>query len=180
MIATGSEPASFPAPPGAARLAYFTPVREYPPLADRKASVLLAASGLMVTVLLTFSRPIAAIIDGDRPWASLLLLLVLIPLTTLMLMGAWFAFRALTRPIPPMPGSLAFYPHIAALERDEYRRQVKALDHDSAVAAMLHYNYSLATLSVVKFQLIERSIGCARLTFTLWMAFLLLVVVLGR
>ena len=45
-------------PPGAARLAFFTPVREYPPLADRKASVLLAANGLMVTVLLTFSGAI--------------------------------------------------------------------------------------------------------------------------
>ncbi len=44
---------------------------------------------------------------------------------------------------------------------------------------MLHYNYSLATLSVAKFHLVERSIACARSTFELWML-LLLVIVISR
>ena len=108
-------------PSGAARLAYFTPVREYPPLADRKASVLLAAYGLMVTVLFTFAGPAEAILVGPRRWAAILLATVLVPLSLLILSGAWYAFRALTRPIPPMPDSLAFYPHIAALAPDQYR-----------------------------------------------------------
>jgi hypothetical protein len=102
-------------PPGAARLAFFTPIREYPPLADRKASALLAAYGLMVTVLLTFSKAIEAIINGPNALASYFLLGILIPLSVLILRGAWYAFHALTRPIPPMPDSLAFYPHVAAL-----------------------------------------------------------------
>ncbi len=165
-------------PAGAARLAYFTPVREYPPLADRKASVLLAAYGLMVTVLFVFAAPTEAILLGPRPWAVLLMAAILLPLSGLILSGSWFAFRALTRPIPPMPESLAFYPHIAGLSPELYRERVKGLDHDRAVTAMLHYNYSLATLSVEKFRLVERSIGCARATFELWMLLLMLVLLL--
>jgi hypothetical protein len=166
-------------PLGSARLAYFTPVREYPPLADRKSSVLLAAYGLMVTVLLTFSGPIEKIIDGTRPWAVLLLLAILLPLSILILIGAWNAFRALTRPIPPMPDSLAFYPHIARNTAEDYARRVKELDPVQSVEAMLHYNYSLATLSVEKFRLVERSLACARATSKLW-AILLLTIVLLR
>jgi hypothetical protein len=166
-------------PSGAARLAYFTPVREYPPLADRKASILLAAYGLMVTVLFVFAGPTRAILIGSRQWAAHLMAMVLLPLSTLILCGAWYAFRALTRPIPPMPDSLAFYPHIAALSPELYRRRVKDLDQNQAVTAMLHYNYSLATLSVEKFRLVERSITCARATFELWMLLLLLIQMLA-
>ena len=162
-------------PPGAARLAFFTPVREYPPLADRKASVLLAANGLMVTVLLMFAGAVEQILTGPNRWAVALLSAVLAPLATLILLGAWNAFRALTRPVPPMPTSLAFYAHIAALTLGEYRDRVKGLDHDQAVRAMLHYNYSLATLSVLKFRLVDRSLGCARSTFLLWMLLLLMI-----
>ena len=162
-------------PSGAARLAFFTPVREYPPLADRKASVLLAAYGLMVTVLLTFSAAIEKILGGTRPWLVLLMLAILAPLSALILLGAWNAFRALTRPIPPMPDSLAFYPHIASRPLAAYREGVRGLDYDGAVRAILHYNYSLATLSVLKFRLVDRSIWCARSTFKLWMLLLFLI-----
>ena len=165
-------------PLGAARLAFFTPVREYPPLADRKSSVLLAAYGLMVTVLLTFSTPIEAIVNGSRVWAVLLLLAILLPLSILILIGAWYAFRALTRPIPPMPDSLAFYPHIARNSAEEYSRRVKELDAVHSVEAILHYNYSLATLSVEKFRLVERSIACARATFEMWVVLLLIILLL--
>ena len=163
-------------PPGAARLAFFTPVREYPPLADRKASALLAADGLMVTVLLTSSGAVEGIVTGPNPVSACLLIAVLLPLSTLILLVAWDAFRALTRPIPPMPDSLAFYPHIASRSPDAYREDVGGLDYEGALRAMLHYNYSMATLSVVKFRLVERSIGYARATFELWMLLLLMIV----
>ena len=163
-------------PPGAARLAFFTPVREYPPLADRKASALLAAHGLMVTVLLAFSGAIGSIISGPNYFASRLVLGVLIPLGVLILLGAWLAFQALTRPVPPMPDSLAFYPQIAALSLDSYRDRVKRLDYQSAVTAMLHYNYNMATLSVAKFRLVNRSFACVRATFKLWIVLLFMLV----
>ncbi|WP_435010759.1 hypothetical protein P12x_002037 [Tundrisphaera lichenicola] len=168
-----SDPAGSPS--GAARLAYFTPVREYPPLGDRKASALLTAYGLMVTVLLTFSQDIGSIVSGENRWAAVLLLGILAPLAVLILIGAWYAFLALTRTIPPMPNSLAFYPHIAAQPLGGYLDRVKSLDQSSAVSAMLHYNYSLATLSVLKFRLIDRSIACVRATFKLWVVLMLMV-----
>jgi hypothetical protein len=169
--------ASVELPPGAARLAFFTPVREYPPLADRKASALLAAYGLMVSVLVTFSRAIESIIDGPNLIASSVLLAILVPLSVLILLGAWCAFHALTRPVPRMPDSLAFYPHIAALSLGSYRDRVRGLDYRLAVIDMLHYNYSLATLSVAKFRLVDRSIASARATFKLWMLLLLMVLI---
>ncbi len=166
-------------PPGAARLAFFTPVREYPPLADRKASVLLAANGLMVTVLLTFSAAIEAIFTGPHRLLAIAMGTVIVTLSVLIFLGALFAFRGLTRPMPPMPDSMAFYPHIAALSLDDYLRRMEGLDLDRSVAAMLHYNYTIATLSVAKFRLVDRSLACARATFELWMV-LLLVILLFR
>jgi Family of unknown function (DUF5706) len=165
---------------GPARLAYFTPVREYPPLGDRKAAVLLGANGLMVSVLLFFSRPIGRIVEGPRPWEARLVVTVLTPLVVLLLLGAWYAFRALTRPIPAMPPSLAYFPDIAALTREEYRRRILALDHRRAVRDMLHYNYSLAVLSVRRFRLVERSLFCSRATFELWILLLLMIAVFRR
>jgi hypothetical protein len=165
---------------GPARLAYFTPVREYPPLGDRKAVALLAAFGLMTTVLLVFAGRIGAMVE--RGWGSPLAWLagaILAALVSLVMVGARYAFAALVLPIPPMPDSLAFYPHIAALTADEYRRRVLALDHPRALRHMLHYNYSLATLSVAKFRLVERSFRCVRATFELWIALLVLIAARG-
>lgn len=165
---------------GPARLAYFTPVREYPPMGDRKAAMLLGANGLMVSVLLLFSGPIGGIVQGPYPWEARLVVVVLAPLAVLLVLGGWFAFRALTRPIPPMPPSLAYFPDIAALTREEYRRRVLALDHRRALRDMLHYNYSLAVLSVQRFRLVERSFFCSRATFELWIVLLLMIAAFRR
>jgi hypothetical protein len=164
---------------GPARLAFFTPVREYPPLGDRKAAVLVGANGLMFSVLLSFTGPIGRVVEGPHPWEARLVVAVLTPLAVLLLLGTWFAFRALTRPIPPMPASLAYFPDIAALTPQEYRRRVLELDYRRAVRDMLHYNYSLAVLSVQRFRLVERSISCARATFELWVVLMLLIAVFG-
>jgi hypothetical protein len=103
---------------------------------------------------------------------------ILLPLSILILVGAWYAFRALTRPIPPMPDSLAFYPHIARNTAEVYAQRVKDLDTVGSMEAILHYNYSLATLCVEKFHLVERSIACARATFEIWVILLLIIVLL--
>ena len=79
---------------GPARLAYLTPVRAYPPLGDLKAAVLPRANGLMVSVLLLFSGPIGQDVEGPRRREAWLPVLVLAPLAVLLLLGAWFAFRA--------------------------------------------------------------------------------------
>ena len=160
---------------GAARLAFFTPVRDQPPLADRKASVLLAANGLMVSVVFSFSRPIESILLGPQRLAAWLMIGVLIVGSLLILTGVGCAFIALTKPIPPMPDSPVLFKHIAERSLDEYRAEMLGLDYPRAVEAMLHYNYSLATLCIVKFRLVNRSMQCARSTFGLFMVLLLMI-----
>jgi pycsar effector protein len=158
---------------GPARLAYFTPVREYPPLGDRKASILLTANGLLVSVLIFFSEPLAALLTGRDFLQALAVVVLLTPLIALLLIGTWQAFKALVLPVPPMPSSLAFYPDIAGRSREEYVRSMKALTHRQALRDMLHYNYSFAVLSAAKFRMIERAFACLRAAFALWMVLML-------
>jgi hypothetical protein len=163
---------------GPARLAYFTPVREYPPLGDRKASALLAAAGLMASVLLLFYQRIGELIRG--PDAQSWLVLVLVgTVVGLLLSCSWSAFNALTIPVPSMPRSLAYYPDIAARPLEEYRQEMLALTHREALRAMLDYNYSLSVQSVARFRVVERSFGFLRGAIMLWLL-LLMILTLAR
>ena len=68
---------------GPARLAYFTPVREYPPLGDRKSLTMLTLNGLMMTVMYLFAEEIHAVLHGNLvvKWLAIVvgLLVVLAP-----------------------------------------------------------------------------------------------------
>lgn len=165
---------------GPARLAFFTPVREYPPLADRKAASLLTANGLLGTVAFFFDGPIGGIVDGDNvmiAWGASITLLVL---RLSLLAGAWLALEALALPIPPMPDSLAFYPHIARLTPDEYRARVLAVDYAGGIRDMLHYNYSLADQANRRFRIVGRSIHCLEIAFATWAIMMAMVVLTSR
>lgn len=162
-----------------ARLAYYTPVREYPPLGDRKAAATLAASGLMVTVLLFFVEMIIRLVEDPRLHVSLPVGLIVLAIASLLVATAGKAFHALFLPVPPPPPGLAFYPQIAARDRQDYREAVKALTDDEALDHMLHYNYSLATQSTIKFRMIERAVDCLEATFILWLVLMALIALLG-
>lgn len=164
---------------GALRLAFFTPVREYPPLADKKAVILLAAESLMVSVLLAFSHTLTELMSAGSAPVAALTAAVLTALGVFVVLGVWFAFESLHVPVPPMPDSLAFFPHICQRTREEYRRQVLGLDYDQALGAMLHYNYSYAVLSVRKFRLVNRAVACVRAAFGLWIVLLVLIATAG-
>lgn len=179
--ANPAPPASFPptgpAPPGdqlgALRLALCTPVREYPPLGDRKAVSLLGMNSLMVSVLLFFSNKIVGLVDSEGTLRVVVSLALLIPLAVLALMGCVWAFRALTLPMPASPKGLAFYSHIGALDLDDYRRRVWEVDRERVLDDMIHYNYTLSVLALAKFRLIDRSIRTSRVVFLLFGAMLL-------
>ena len=158
---------------GPLRLALFTPVREYPPMGDRKAVAILGTNGLMLSVVLFFSGAIDAILESGNPFGKVVVLGSLGPFAAAALVGTWAAFRALTMPIPAMPESLAFFPDIARLDRAAYLDRVKAVGYRDALRDMLHYNYSLAALSAAKFRLINRAIICSKTMFPLWVAVLL-------
>jgi hypothetical protein len=59
---------------------------------------------------------------------------------------------------------------MAARSREESRRRVLALDYRRAMRTLLHDNDNLAVLSVPRFLLVERLLGCSRSTFGLWVA----------
>ena len=165
---------------GPLRLALYTPVREYPPLGDRKAVAVLGTNGLMLTVALFFSGAINAVVEGDDRFGlgRYVTVIALVPFGCGMLWGTWAAFRALTLPMPTMPETLALFGDIARLDREEYRRRVMDVGYRDALRAMLHYNYSLAALSASKFRLLNRAILCSKIMFPLWMAVLLVLTVL--
>src|SRR4051812_34221966 len=111
---------------GPARLAYFTPVSEYPVIADRKASFLLTASGLLTTVLIFFANPIVRMVRGAATGTGSAKLIgaavgiAAAVIVVCLLAAALLAYRAYIFPAPPMPPSLANFRHLAALAPDEY------------------------------------------------------------
>jgi hypothetical protein len=159
---------------GPARLAYFTPVREYPPLGDRKSVMILSLCGLMVTVTCLFQKDIVALLAGS---AAERLAVVLVGASWLasVLLAAGFGFQALVRPIPAMGACTAFYKTIAARSLADYRRALGALSHGDAMRDILHYNYSIAVLSTEKFRLIRKSVVCLCLAIALWMMLMILI-----
>jgi hypothetical protein len=159
---------------GPARLAYFTPVREYPPLGDRKALTLLTLVGLMITVMSLFAGEVHAVLQGDRviKWMAVV---VGLSWFALLILGAYYAFLALTRPIPPMGPCVAYYQDIAAMSLSTYREILEGLSHRGAMRAILTYNYSIAALSEEKFRLIRKSILCLCLALPLWMLLMLVI-----
>ena len=164
---------------GPARLAYFTPVHEQPTLADRKAMFILAASGLMASVLLFFSHSLSVLARAGGTAASVLVLALLACVGALVVFAAVVVYYAYTRPLPPMPDTLAFFRNVAARGAEEYRGQMLALDHPRALRGMLHYNYSVASLAARKFRLVNRSLKCLRVAIPLWMVLLLALAIWG-
>jgi hypothetical protein len=164
---------------GPARLAYFTPVHEQPTLADRKAMFILGASGLMASVLLFFSHSLGILARTSGAVASLAVLALLAAVVAMVVVAAVVAYYAYTRPLPAMPDTLAFFRNVGSRAPEQYRAQMLALDHPTALRGMLHYNYSVASQAAHKFRLVNRSLACLRVAIPLWMALLLALAVWG-
>jgi len=165
--------------PGGARLAYFTPVFEQPTLADRKAMFILAASGLLVTVLLFFSPSLQHLAHSAGRPGAVLLVAALVCVVALVLAAALMAYVAYARGLPPMPPTLAMFRDIGTKDPDAYVASMHALDHPRAMRDMLHYNYSVAAQAAAKFRLVNRSLACLRVGIPLWMLLLLILAVWG-
>jgi hypothetical protein len=164
---------------GPARLAYFTPVHEQPTLADRKAMFILAASGLIATVLLFFGEALEEMVRSAGAAAAGALVLALLCVAGLVLASAVMAYTAYRRPLPPMPPTLALFRDVAASPLETYAAALRGLDHRRAMRDMLHYNYSVASLAAHKFRLVNRSLACLRLAIPAWMLLLLALAVWG-
>lgn len=164
---------------GPARLAFFTPVHEQPTLADRKAMFILAASGLMASVLLFFSQSLHALITTGNAFLRVAAFLALVSVAVLVLTAAVTAYYSYTRSLPSMPPTLAWFRNLAAVPLQTYSHQLRTLDHPAAVQNMLQYNYSVASLAARKFRLVNRALRCLRVAIPLWMVLLLVLAVWG-
>ena len=164
---------------GAARLAYFAPVQQYPPLADRKGSFLLTASGLLITTLFLFSSSLARIMHNQNTVVSMGILLLLGLLAILLLICAWNAWMSFTAPNPPMPASAANFRDIARESLDDYSQRLRGMTHPQAIRDMLNYNYSLAMQGATKFRYVQRAMGCFKVALVLWMVVLMLITIAG-
>ena len=166
-------------PASPARLAFFTPIHHNPPLADRKASFLLTASGLISTILLLFSQSLGDLLMHHHMAIRIVVLALLLPLIGLLIFGAVTAWRGFVVATPPMPPSLANFPDIARQGLDDYIQRLTAMSQREVVRAILHYNYSLAGQSVRKFRLVNRAFACFRVALVLWMLLLVIISVAG-
>jgi hypothetical protein len=159
---------------GPARLAYFTPVREYPPLGDRKSVMVLSLCGLTVTVVCLFWKELEAMLAA-APRERWLVFSVLLAWLTCVLLAAGSSFRALVQPIPPMGRCTAYFRTIAATSLDDYRAALHGLSHRAAMREMLNYNHSIAVLSAEKFRLIGASVSYLCLALGFWMLLMILI-----
>ena len=159
---------------GPARLAYFTPVREYPPLGDRKSLTMLTLNGLMMTVMYLFAGEFHAVLHGNVV-VKWLAIVVGFWWVSLLIMGGCYAFLALMRPIPPMGDCAAFYVNIAAMPLASYRQTLEGFSHRGAMRDKLNYNHSIAILGEQKFRLIQKSAACLCLALPLWMLLMLII-----
>jgi len=166
--------------PGYARLILNTPVRAYPAVGDGKATALLSAYGLIISVLLSFSGPLGAMTRGADPFKAGLATVILAPLTVLLFLGMWHSIRALFLPVPPMPANLMYYQHVAATSREEYVDAMRGLRFQEGLRQLMYHNYALSTLCTAKFRLVETGVACLRASFALWLLLLLIVTLGGR
>lgn len=160
---------------GPMRLAYYSPLNEQPVLADRKASFILGATGLIVTVLLFFLQPIAGVLRGPHTTVAAIMVTMLAVLSALLLVGARSAYAAYVLQLPPMPETLAFFRHVAQSPLAAYESRMLALGHGQALDAILHYNYSVATQAAAKFRYVRVALRCMRLAIPIWLLVLLLL-----
>ena len=160
---------------GPARLAFFTPIHHNPVLADRKATFLLGAAGLICTVLLMFSSRIEYLVESHSPWMTALMLTLLLPLIGLLLFCVWKSWQCFVTGVPPMPDCLAYFPHIARGPLADYQNAVQSLTHRDAIRAILHYNYSLSLQAAAKFRLVNRAFSYFQKALILWMLLLLII-----
>ena len=159
-------------PPAA--LAFRTPLQEHAPAADTKAGAILTLLGLMFTLLARFGEKLSEILvdPNEERWLLIGLLAVF---SVLALSSTVEAFRTITPRFPPSVPSLAFFGDIARLSREEYIARVEGLSNAGAVEEILNYNYTLASICVVKFAVLRSAIRLFKWSVLCWIVLMVLL-----
>ena len=159
----------------AATLACRTPVGAETAGADGKAAGVLSLLGLMFAVLSRFGPEVgAALRAGGTLRLACGALLLGFSVSALCAMVQ--AFRTISPRFCKAEPSLAFFGEVARLSRDEYFERVEAMDMRQAVAQIVSYNHTAATICGEKFRQLRRALRCFEAAAACW---LVLAVVLA-
>ena len=158
---------------GAERFATFTPMNEQPSLADRKASFVMGAGGLMLSTLLFFVMPLQ---QFARPglWPASILV-VSLSVACLILLAVRIAFVAYTARVSVEPHNLMFVENVGNGPFASYSQSIKRVTSDDVLHDQLSYNHAMAALGTHKYRLVCRALDCLRIAIPLWMLVLLVV-----
>jgi hypothetical protein len=159
------------------RFASFTPMNEQPALADRKATFVIGAGGLLLSTVLLFIMPLSQFV---RPgfWPGLILVLSF-SLACVMFLGIRIAYRCYTLPVPVRPANLLFFQNIAAGEHAAYTTALEGATERNALHDVLDYNYTMAKLGAAKYRLAGQALLCLRVAIPLWMLLLVVITLRG-
>jgi len=158
----------------AAALAFRTPLQEYPPAADTKASAALTALGIMFPLLARFGTTLSQLLGG-RPATKVAVAALLAGFAVLSVGVVVQAFRTLSPRFRESSPSLAFFGDIARMSRDEYVQRVESLTHDEALNHMLIYNHNLSIICVEKFRQLQRAIRLFQAASACWIVLMVLI-----
>ena len=176
--APGGEPAAdAPPDPGALRFAAFTPMNDQPGLADRKASFVIGASGLLISTTLFFVMPLGQFV---RPgfWPPVILALAL-SVAAAGVLAVYTAFRCCMLPAPAAPGNLLFFQNVAALGPAAYGDALAAATARDALRHVLAFNHAMSLLGAAKYRMVARALLCLRVAIPLWIVLVLVLTVRG-
>jgi hypothetical protein len=162
---------------GAIRFASFTPMCDQPALADRKATFVIGAGGLLLSTAMFFAMPLGQFVrPGFWPGATLVLAFCVACVT---LLGIRIAYRCYTMPVPARDANPLFFQNIAAADAPGYAASLEAATERDALRNVLDFNYTMATLGLAKYRLAGQALLCLRVAIPLWMLLLIVLTVRG-
>jgi Pycsar effector protein len=169
-----NQPALFSSVDSAAALAFRTPLREYVPAADTKATAMLTGLGLMFTLLARYDLPIGKLL-AEETWKMWVFVTLLVVFSALAILAILRCFQTIFPRFPKAPPSLAFFADIARLTREEYIESVGRLTHQQAIDQMLQYNHTLASICVVKYAVLARAVFDFKASLAIWVGLMLIL-----
>ena len=158
---------------GAQRFASFTPMNEQPALADRKATFVIAAGGLLLSTTLFFVMPLSQFVHAGF-WPGLTLVLAF-GMAWVTLLGIRIAYRCYTLPTPVRETNPLFFQNIAVESESEYGSSLEAATERDALRNVLDFNYTMAKLGLEKYRLAGQALLCLRIAIPLWMILLVML-----
>ena len=160
--------------PGAMKFAAFTPMNEQPGLADRKATFVIGAGGLLLSTVLFFIMPLGQFV---RPGFWPIMVLVLsFTMACVTFLGMRIAYRCYTLPVPVRPDNMLFFQNIAAVASESnYGSKLQSVSERDALRSVLDYNYTMARLGAAKYRLAGQALLCLRIAIPIWMLLLIVI-----